>query len=208
MYKHSKSVPVTALRPSPARQTGNLDRERPVTPILRLPSIPDLLRYLIIQILWYTKAVHSESSLSWICNQYRGATSEEELWNILGQVISFMSQNITFIIDAELLGPVPRGDHGSFGRSETAGQFCCGFYQMIRNLSGRNVGFQVMVMLIAHDVSHNGYWGPGRSGCHCESCQRIHNDQISRAEYERTKQFNDSAYTDLLSPLDPNIFAL
>ena len=209
LHKHSNPVPVTALRPDSAGEPGIVDEEIPVAPISRIPSLSDLLRYFIIQILWQTKPVQTELTLSWICNQYRGATTEEELWSILGHAISYMRRNVTIIVDLDLLGPLPGGCN-DINLSETGWRFVGGCRKLLLGMVARNVRCQLTVMLVSHqgsDCLFYGWWGRKGSKHHRKGCRKVQEDRISRAEYERLKQLNDSAYTDLLSPIDPNIFA-
>ena len=208
MYKRYGSLPITAFRARAIDTAAEVIEKPDPIHAPETATLMDLLKYLVIHVLWLTKSVQTESSLALNCARFRNATLEDEMFNVLGHVVASSKQSLDVIIDVEMLG---LGDSGFNCCTVHRTRLMMGFRKLLGNMRTRNVNVRFHVLLVSHDPSVSGHMEQEDSKdvehpCNC--CAGKLPNNIPVTEYARAKRFSDSAYTDLLSQSDPGIFAL
>ena len=101
MYQRSISLPTMVTRPV-ATITATERKEGHRMNLV----FADLLRDLIVHVLWLTRSVQTESSLSLICARFRSAMlesklSESAMFDFLGQAITYATCDIQVVIHVD-----------------------------------------------------------------------------------------------------------
>ena len=116
---------------------------------LEAPSIIDVVKDLISQVLRLNIAFQSERSLALSCTRFRGAETEDEWFRLLAACLAELPQ-VYMIVDVEAVGPRYIDSHGGFSWPSS-------FLTIFQEMSARGLKTIVKVVLVSYGSStfHN-----------------------------------------------------